>query len=65
MSQSQSGDEPTWDDVLSAVGREFWKLAPQEFQESGHKDLVFRTTWQDLMYAVETAVDSVIGPAQP
>lgn len=56
MTKPSPPAEPTWDDVLGAIGEEFWKLAPAEFAAAAHRDLVFGVTWQDLMAAVENGV---------
>ena len=51
--------EPTWDDVWAAIGREVWTLAPQDFQDAGHRDLVFGTCWQNIMEAVQRGLENV------
>lgn len=55
-------DEPTWDDVYAAIGREVWRLAPQDFQDAGHRDLVFGTCWQNIMEAVYRGLEKVASP---
>lgn len=55
--ESVDDNAPTWDDVFAEIGAEFWKLAPKEFADSGHRDLKFLTNWQDLMAAVDNAVE--------
>lgn len=42
-----------WDDVVRAIGRRLWELAPEDFREAAHMDLVFGVTMQDLLAAVE------------
>ncbi|MER7331796.1 MULTISPECIES: hypothetical protein [unclassified Micromonospora] len=51
--------EITWDDVWAAIGREVWKIAPQDHQDSGHRDICFTTCWQNIMYAVEQGILAV------
>lgn len=51
--------EPTWEDVWAAIGREVWKLAPQDHQDSGHRDLTFLTCWQNIMWAVQNGIEAV------
>lgn len=58
MTQS-TPPEPTWDDVYAAIGREVWRLAPQDFQDAHHRDLTFLTCWQNIMEAVQNGIYAV------
>lgn len=51
--------ELTWEEVWAAIGREVWKLAPQDHQDSGHRDLTFLTCWQSIMEAVHNGIVAV------
>lgn len=53
--------EPTWEDVWAAIGVEVWKLTPQDYQDSGHRDLTFLTCWQNVMEAVARGIEAVGG----
>lgn len=57
--ETEAADELTWEDVWAAIGREVWKLAPQDFQDAGHRDLVFGTCWQNIMEAVHNGIVAV------
>ncbi len=57
--EASATDELTWEDVWAAIGREVWKLAPQDHQDSGHKDITFLTNWQDIMHAVDQGIRAV------
>lgn len=50
---------PTWGEIWAAVGAEVWKLAPQDYQDSGHRDLTFLVCWQNVMEAVENGLATV------
>lgn len=52
---------PTWEEVWGAIGVEIWKLAPQDYQDSGHRDLTFLTCWQNIMDAVRDGIEAVGG----
>ncbi|MEU7170216.1 hypothetical protein ABZ949_01840 [Micromonospora tulbaghiae] len=54
-------DELTWEDVWAAIGVEVWKLAPQEEQNSGNRDIKFLTNWQDIMHAVQEGILAAAG----
>lgn len=45
-----------WDQILAAIGEEFWRLAPSWIVTSAHRDITFLVTWQDLMAAVERGI---------
>jgi hypothetical protein len=51
--------ELTWEDVWAAIGREVWKLAPQEYQNSRHRDIAFPVCWQNIMEAVHSGIVEV------
>lgn len=51
---------PSLEEIWGAVGVEVWKLAPQEYQDSGHRDLKFLTNWQDIMGAVHGGLVNLI-----
>ncbi|QKW15474.1 hypothetical protein [Verrucosispora sp. NA02020] len=53
-----AAEELTWEDVCAAIGREVWKLAPQDHQDSGHRDIKFLTNWQDIMQAVQNGIEA-------
>ena len=53
--------EPTYEQIVSAIGARFWQLAGPSFAEFAHRDLVFGATWQDCMWAVEQGVRDAYG----
>lgn len=60
-----SGDEvvhsPTMDVILGVIGDRLWTLAPQEHQDSAHRDITFGVTWQDVMQVVEDGLCAAFG----
>lgn len=51
--------EITWDDVVHAIVRRLWLLAPDEHQRCAHADITFLVTMQDLTAAVLEGIDDV------
>lgn len=43
--------------VITAIGERVWELAGTENAKQGHRDLVFGTCWQNVMWAVEQGVE--------
>ncbi|MEU8334714.1 hypothetical protein [Micromonospora tulbaghiae] len=59
--ETAEADALTWEDVWAAIGVEVWKLAPQDFQAAGHRDIKFLTNWQDIMHAVQEGILAAAG----
>jgi hypothetical protein len=53
----QATTTATWDDILNAIGRRFWSLAPEIIREQSARDLAFTVTWQDLIAAVQDGIE--------
>lgn len=52
--------DPTYEQIMQAIGERIWDDAPH-LREGHHRDLVFSTTWQDVMWSVQQGVHDAYG----
>lgn len=61
MTETAEIDGPTFPDVYNAIGRRVWEIAGPAYSEGAHRDLVFGTSWQNVMEAVHQGFLDVWG----